>query len=300
MASAPLRILLIDDEESSFILLRRLLSKVPCKEFDLDWATSYDEGFRALRTNRHDACLLDYRLSFRTGLDLLREATAQGVQTPIIILTGSDDPKVDQEAAESGASDFLLKDHLDAVTLERVIRYSVQHAATLKALQKSHERFRLLFERGLDAVLISDGAGRFVDVNEAACQLLGLSREQLLSKKWSDVAAKELPRPKEGRAGDVSEFSFTKPNGERRFLEFSSTQLAPSLNLVVLRDVTERRALEREIQEISEREQRRLGQDLHDGLGQSITGIAFLAKALQQKLLARVARRPRPREISRS
>ncbi|MFN7140090.1 MAG: sensor histidine kinase, partial [Limisphaerales bacterium] len=40
-------------------------------------------------------------------------------------------------------------------------------------------------------------------------------------------------------------------------------------------------------QEISEREQRRLGQDLHDGLGQSLTGINFLAKVLQQKLSAK-------------
>ena len=61
----------------------------------------------------------------------------------------------------------------------------------------------------------------------------------------------------------------------------------PDLSLSILRDVTERRNLEREIQEISEREQRRLGQDLHDGLGQSMTGIAFLAKVLQQKLKAK-------------
>jgi signal transduction histidine kinase len=80
--------------------------------------------------------------------------------------------------------------------------------------------------------------------------------------------------------------SFTKPNGEKCFIEFSSAQLASNLNLRILRDVTERRALEHEIQEISEREQRRLGQDLHDGLGQSLTGIAFLAKALQQKMQA--------------
>jgi len=48
--------------------------------------------------------------------------------------------------------------------------------------------------------------------------------------------------------------------------------------------VSDRKNFEREIQEISEREQRRLGQDLHDSLGQSLTGIAFLAKALQQNL----------------
>jgi two-component system, LuxR family, sensor kinase FixL len=287
MTAAPVNVLLIDDEESFCIPLRRLLARVPGKKFVMDWVASYEEGLRALRENRHDACLLDYRLGLRTGLELLREATAQGVQTPIIILTGSDDPQVDLDATELGAADFLLKDQLDPVMLERVIRYSVQQAAALKALQKSHERFRLLFERSLDAILISDDRGRFVEVNGAACRLLGLSREQLQEWKWSDLLAEALHQQKQRRSEGLGELTFTKPNGERCFIEFSSTQLAPDLNLSILRDVTERRALEHEIQEISEREQRRLGQDLHDGLGQSMTGIAFLAKALQQKLQAK-------------
>ena len=260
---------------------------MPGKKFAAEWAASYDQGLASLRENRHDACLLDYRLGVRTGLELLREATAQGVQTPIIILTGSDDPKVDLEATELGAADFLLKDQLEPVMLERVIRYSVQHAATLKALQKSHERFRLLFERSLDPILISNDSGQFVEVNGAACRLLGLSREQWLERKWGDFQANALHQQSERRSNGLGELSFIKPNGERCWIEFSSTQLAPDLNLSILRDVTERRALEYEIQAISEREQRRLGQDLHDGLGQSMTGIAFLAKVLQQKLQAK-------------
>jgi two-component system, LuxR family, sensor kinase FixL len=287
MVVEPVRVLLIDDDETFFILLRRVLGKVAGKKFVTDWAANYDDGLAALRENRHDACLLDYRLGVRTGLELLREATTHGVQTPIIILTGSDDPKVDLEATELGAADFLIKDQLDPVVLERVIRYSVQHAATLQALQKSHERFRLLFERSLDAILISDDRGRFVEVNGAACRLLGLNREQLLEWKWSDLPAKALQHHSQRRSDGLDELTFTKPDGERCFIEFSSTQLASNLNLSILRDVTERRALEHEIQEISEREQRRLGQDLHDGLGQSMTGIAFLAKVLEQKLRAK-------------
>jgi two-component system, LuxR family, sensor kinase FixL len=286
MIVALVRILLIDDEESFFILARRMLAKVPGKKFVADWAANYEEGLAALRENRHDACLLDYRLGLRTGLELLREATAQGIQTPIIILTGLDDPKVDLEATELGAADFLIKDQLSPVILERVIRYSVQQAEALKALQKSNERFRLLFERSLDAILISDDGGRFVEVNTAACRLLGLGREELLKWNWSDLTAKALHQLSQRSSEGLGEFSFSKPNGDRCFIEFSSTQLAANLNLSILRDVTDRRALEHEIQEISEREQRRLGQDLHDGLGQSLTGIAFLAKAVQQKLQA--------------
>ena len=51
-----------------------------------------------------------------------------------------------------------------------------------------------------------------------------------------------------------------------------------------IRDITERKRLEKTILEISGREQRRIGQDLHDGLGQHLTGIAFMSKVQEQKL----------------
>lgn len=51
-------------------------------------------------------------------------------------------------------------------------------------------------------------------------------------------------------------------------------------------DVTERRALEREILEISGEEQRRIGRDIHDLLGQNLAGISFLSKVLSQRLAA--------------
>jgi signal transduction histidine kinase len=52
-----------------------------------------------------------------------------------------------------------------------------------------------------------------------------------------------------------------------------------------IRDITERKRLENTILEISAREQRRIGQDLHDGLGQHLTGIAFMSKVQEQKLV---------------
>jgi signal transduction histidine kinase len=49
-------------------------------------------------------------------------------------------------------------------------------------------------------------------------------------------------------------------------------------------DITERQRLEKAILEVSAREQRRIGEDLHDGLGQHLTGIAFMSKVLESKL----------------
>ncbi len=56
------------------------------------------------------------------------------------------------------------------------------------------------------------------------------------------------------------------------------------LRLVVIEDVTQRRELEREIIEIANREQRRIGNDLHDGLGQELTGVALMLRGLVGRL----------------
>lgn len=291
MEQLAVRVLLVDDDENAFILLRRLLGKISRKHFEVEWASHYEAGLEAIQRQQHDVYLVDYRLGGASGLDLLSKAVALQDSAPIIILTGADDPKVDLEATRMGAADFLVKDHLDASTLERSIRYSMQQYSVLKALKKSHERFRLLFERSMDAILISDDEGKIIEVNSAACKLLGYSREKLLAIKMSDLLSTELGG---GVVNDLheqsfGELSFALPSGERRFAEFSACQFAPALNLNILRDITERRSLEKEIQEISEKEQRRLGQDLHDGLGQSLTGISFLTKVLQQKLASKKA-----------
>ena len=288
MDQISVRVLLVDDDENAFILLRRLLSKIYREKFDVEWASSYTTGLAAIQRQEHDVYLVDYRLGAESGLDLLKEAVSLQASAPIIILTGADDPKVDLEATRMGAADFLVKDHLDAAMIERSIRYAMQHFTTLKALRKSHERFRLLFERSMDAILISDDHGKIIEVNSAAGHFLGYSHEKLLEMKISDLLETKSGDLDRG-SGDqaLGEIALTLPSGERRFAEFSAGQFAPNLNLNILRDITERRDLEKEIQEISEKEQRRLGQDLHDGLGQSLTGISFLTKVLQQKLASK-------------
>ena len=94
------------------------------------------------------------------------------------------------------------------------------------------------------------------------------------------------------RAGQLQndyECQWLARDGTRRLIAWSGTSLGgrketPAYVIATGIDITERKQLEKAILDISEREQRRIGQDLHDGLGQHLTGIAFMTKVQEQKL----------------
>ena len=74
--------------------------------------------------------------------------------------------------------------------------------------------------------------------------------------------------------------------GRVRVFDARLAECGPGEVLALVRDVTERETLEREIVESRHRMQMRIGQDLHDGLGQQLTGISFLSRALEKGLAA--------------
>ena len=90
------------------------------------------------------------------------------------------------------------------------------------------------------------------------------------------------------RTGQPQQFTFTR-EGKGDFHEYHVyvSQSGPDQVVALVRDTTFEKLREKEIVEITSREQSRIGQDLHDGLGQQLTGISFLSRALEQKLAGR-------------
>jgi PAS domain S-box-containing protein len=91
------------------------------------------------------------------------------------------------------------------------------------------------------------------------------------------------------RDGCACEYRLRRPDGSVRWVLERGFPVRDNLGRIhrlvgIARDITERKELEREILATSEREQRRIGQDLHDDLCQQLAGIEFLSKALQQQL----------------
>jgi len=130
------RILLIEDDEDDYFLIKSLLSEARSAIYHIDWARNYEQGLSALCGTGYDACLLDYLLGARNGLDLLRETINSGCAVPVILLTGQGNENLDMEAMRAGAADYLVKGLIGGELLERSIRYSITHKRTETNLRK--------------------------------------------------------------------------------------------------------------------------------------------------------------------
>lgn len=141
MHDAPVRVLLVEDDEDDYVLTRALLTEEFGARLTLVWANTRAEGLGQLTDGSFDVALLDFNLGSETGIELLREARARGCRTPVIMLTGQDDRATDMEAMHAGASDYLVKGRATGDMLERAIRYA-------------RERHRLLDE--ISALSLTD------------------------------------------------------------------------------------------------------------------------------------------------
>src|SRR6266571_1649196 len=96
------RVLLVEDDEDDFIITRDLFSEMASRRFTLDWAKTFEEALERMALNRHDVCLVDYRLGAQNGIELLRAAIDKGCQAPMILLTGQGEREIDLEAMKAG------------------------------------------------------------------------------------------------------------------------------------------------------------------------------------------------------
>jgi PAS domain S-box-containing protein len=114
-------------------------------------------------------------------------------------------------------------------------------------LRASQEQWREVFERAGDAIFITDADGRFLDVNDAACAMTQLARDELLARSVADVIEPDEhgAHPSAGRRDDpVSDWRIRRRDGGWVEAEVSSRRLSDGRRLGVARDVSRRRLAE--------------------------------------------------------
>jgi signal transduction histidine kinase/DNA-binding response OmpR family regulator len=139
MRNLTVRVLLVDASKKDYRITRDLLRKIHGKKIILKWAQDYETAFALLRTETYHICLLEYQVIDTTVVDFLKKARFENIQVPIIILTNTKTRSADILTMRYGASDYLVKDSLNASLLERSIRYTLE--------RKKAEQERLLLFR---------------------------------------------------------------------------------------------------------------------------------------------------------
>ncbi|HEY0742969.1 MAG TPA: ATP-binding protein [Chryseosolibacter sp.] len=251
----PVRILIIDDDEDDFILTKEYLEAIQDRDLVIEWCYNFKTALEHIAAKRFDLYFVDYRLGAKTGIDLLQEAMVLNCEEPIILLTGKGNTNIDKQAMQLGAVDYLVKSELTTEKLERCIRYSLERAASTKALRANEKKYRNIFEKSKEAVFTTDKSLVFRDINTAMTRLVGTEKNHLLKSNLyqfiENDSIRELIRESLDKKGDVTdlEVEVLSLKGKKRFciLNLSLEKDSNSTSYVqgILHDITNQKKNER-------------------------------------------------------
>ena len=193
----------------------------------------------------------------------------------------------------------------------RVRQRTAELERSHRRLSDSEERFRTLVDGATDyAMCMLDAAGTVIGWNAGAERALGYAQADVAGRPFDQFYPAEARGRGEPAAHlrsaaavgrDEDEGWRVRRDGSRFWANAILTALRGTAAgsgvggadggvgdlrgfALILRDITELKRLEKEVLETSEAEQRRIGQDLHDGLGQELTGLSFLTQNLRRRL----------------
>lgn len=185
-----LNILLVDDDDADRLSIRRALRAAHVAA-EVRETGRAGEALELMRSERFDCVLMDYGLADRDGLSMLREARADGMKSPIIILTGQGDEQLAVEIMKAGASDYLPKSRISLDRLVQSIRTAVRLHKTEEKMEaaicrmaESEERYRSLVFTTSQIVWTTDASGAVVTDLPTWRAFTGQTMEQVMGMGW--------------------------------------------------------------------------------------------------------------------
>jgi PAS domain S-box-containing protein len=278
---APLRVLLVGNQEEDFFLIREMLERARgTLPAELEHAHSLSDAKTMLQAQAYGLVLFEYDTGNAEAVHLLAEFLHAGVSLPFILLTENADEKTVADSIESGTWNCVAKSHLDGATLVRTIRGTLalhsmqqeQHTA-----EASLRKLSRAVEQAADTIVVTNRQGIIDYVNPAFEELTGYSSEEacghtmriLKSGEQGEETYRELWQTI--LAGNVYRGILVnrKKNGDLYYLEQSISPVRDNHGQITHfisngRDLTERLRLEAELRQAHKM----------DAIGQLAGGVA--------------------------
>ena len=160
-------VLLISDDAADAMLIRKALTELHDNEWRLEQVSRLSDGVNRLRKEGIAAVLLDLFLPDSQGIETFEALFEAAPLVPILVLANRENEDIAWQATQRGAQDHLLKDHLDAYWLPRIVRSVIERKAAEDALFIEKERAQVTLNSIGDAVLSTDIAGNVTYLNRS-------------------------------------------------------------------------------------------------------------------------------------
>lgn len=251
MSELPIKVLLVEDKEAYAQMLQAILQESTSSVFEFDHVGKLSAALDQLSKRRFDIVLLDLFLPDRQGLATYAELHAHNPAVPIIVLTGLDDETLALQAVREGAQDYIVKGHVDAKFLARLIRYAMERKKAAEALRQSEEFFRLISENVTDLIAVIDARGNRVYNSPSYKALLGDPDLLRGTNSFQEIHPEDRERVRKifeqtlaTCQGQRIQYRLLLKDGTTRHIESQGSVIQdergkPSKLVVVSRDITE-------------------------------------------------------------
>jgi two-component system cell cycle response regulator len=131
-------ILYVEDKEDDFKLVKHALRNH--SQLSLTRVKSIRAAFKRLENDRFDLIFLDYMLPDGTGLDFLKAVNSEGVETPVVVITGQGDELIASRIIQAGAYDYLPKGKVSGKALLRIISNALEKAGLKREMRMAQKK----------------------------------------------------------------------------------------------------------------------------------------------------------------
>ncbi len=204
-------VLIIEDNPGDIRIIEEYLKEADDNDYEIKKAANLNDGLKLLSLNYFDVLILDLGLPDSSELETLFRIREIDNEIAIVVLTIISNEEIGLKAIKNGAQDFLSKEHIQKVTLQKSIKYAIERKKLEKKFEDSLHLFEATFEQAAVGMAHITLNGEIILVNEKYCDILGYSKQELLNSNFlnlihPDEQIKVLDKLQKLKSGEQKQF----------------------------------------------------------------------------------------------